>query len=607
MKKKFIWILVSCLMVVSLLVTSCGGGATDEEEDVNGGEEEINGEEDEVNGGEEEDTTGKDMVLNSVGKLVEKPKYGGTVNIASTIDVRGFDEAYTTPYMTYSQNLTHDELYTGDWTKGPAGTGEITWLLRGTFFPQWEVPCLATGYELPDDETIIFHIRQGVHFHDKPPVNGREMNAHDVVYSINRLFTIPGSYLAGTYAGEDAPKSITAIDDWTVEIKVPPLQQGALLYACSDYARVVSQEMAEEWGGDFRDWRAACGTGPYMLTDYVPVSSIIFERNPDYWRKHPLFPEDAMPYPDGVKWLVVPDSSTTLAAFRTGKIDARGVGWDDANELMKSRPDLEWIVRFPHTGYNIFMRCDNPELPWYDINVRRALAMAVNHPSIIEDYYDGHAELLCSPVAPFPEFADMYVPLEELPEETQKLFGYYPDEARDLLAKAGYPNGFECNVIATGEGLLAIVKDNWADIGVTLNIDVKTVAVWQSIGVSGRHEEMIYFYSGNDVPLKFNQYRPDAYLNCSMINDERCNEAYTQICENVLDWDKSAAVIKGILPYCHSQAWWIELASSNSYQMWWPWLKGYGGEVTDGYFNEYGQWNYVWIDTELKEVMTGSK
>ena len=62
-RKKFIWILVSCLMVVTLLVTSCGGAVTDEEED--------------TNGEEEEDTTGKDMVLNSVGKLVESRGMAG--------------------------------------------------------------------------------------------------------------------------------------------------------------------------------------------------------------------------------------------------------------------------------------------------------------------------------------------------------------------------------------------------------------------------------------------------------------------------------------------------------------------------------------------------
>ena len=123
----------------------------------------------------------------------------------------------------------------------------------------------------------------------------------------------------------------------------------------------------------------------------------------------------------------------------------------------------------------------------------------------------------------------------------------------------------------------------------------------------GTHEEMIYFYSGNDVPLKFNHYRPDAFLNCSKINDERCNEAYTQICENMLDYNKVAEIIKGVLPYAHSQAWWIELASSNSYRMWWPWVKGYSGEVSTGYFNDYDYINYIWIDQDLREQMTGRR
>ena len=86
--KKSIWILVSCLMVVTLRVTSCGGAVTDEEEEINGEEEEINGEEEEE---EEEEVVddGKDMVVNTAGKLVEKPRYGGYYMLSRTTDVRG--------------------------------------------------------------------------------------------------------------------------------------------------------------------------------------------------------------------------------------------------------------------------------------------------------------------------------------------------------------------------------------------------------------------------------------------------------------------------------------------------------------------------------------
>ena len=100
-KKKFIWLLVTCLMVVSLLVTSCGGAVTDEEEDINGEEEDINGEEEDINGEEEDGVTnGKDMVVNSAGKLVERPRYGGT-HVVTGSDPQGFDELTTPSYSLY--------------------------------------------------------------------------------------------------------------------------------------------------------------------------------------------------------------------------------------------------------------------------------------------------------------------------------------------------------------------------------------------------------------------------------------------------------------------------------------------------------------------------
>ena len=194
MNKKIVWLAVSCLMVVSLLVTSCGDAVTDDEEDVIDDEDVVTDEEEE----EEEEVEvgeGKDMVVNSAGKLVEKPKYGGTYHLSRTTDVRGFDDclgASPSYYSTYL-TLTHDELYTGDWAKMTQGTGEATGTVGGTYFPHLEVPFLATGYELPDDETIIWHIRQGVHFHDKPPANGRELNAHDIAFNLSRTFFTSGA------------------------------------------------------------------------------------------------------------------------------------------------------------------------------------------------------------------------------------------------------------------------------------------------------------------------------------------------------------------------------------------------------------------------------
>ena len=609
MNKKIVWIAVSCLMVVSLLVTSCGDGVTDEEEDINGEEEDINGEEEEE---EEEEVVDddKDMVVNTAGKLVERPRYGGEYHIARTTDIRGFDDVLpaSPQYMTYTLNLTHDELYTGDWYKGSQGTGEAGYnMIYGPYFPHLEVPCLATGYEMPDDETIIWHIRQGVHFQDRPPANGREMNAHDIVFNLRRAYWTDGAYLFNTYRQDrgESPTSIEAIDDWTVEMKVPPARQIPLLFATNDYINIQCPEAVEQYG-DANSVESNIGTGPFIWTDYVAVSSITFERNPDYWRNDPLHPENQLPYIDGVKIFVIPDASTSLAAFRTGKIETRGITeTDEWQDMLYTNPELSWIRRQPTGCATIWMRMDKPELPYDDIRVRKALHYAIDHQAIVDDYYNGEAEMITSPVAHLPEFAGMWTELEDYSEDTQKLYGYYPDEAIELLADAGYPDGFNCTVLASDEGLLPIIKDNWAKVGVNAEIEIKTAPVVSSITMRGQHEDMYYGGESGEVVLKCNHWRTDSYLNYSKINDAEFNEWFVEFEANMLDWDKLVGMVKYMEPRMRAQANCIYLPAPYSYYMWWPWLKSWEGETNVGYYNAYNQMTYMWIDTELRKELTG--
>jgi len=611
MNKKIVWIAVSCLMVVSLLVTSCGDGVTDEEEDINGEEEDINGEEEEeeeVDVGED----GKDMVVNTAGKLVERPKYGGWYHTALVTDVRGFDDAIAASpaYATYTLNLSHDELYTGDWAKCMEGTGESSGVVYTTYFPHLEAPCLATGYELPDDETIIWHIRQGVHFQDKPPANGRELNAHDIVFNLKRAYLTSGAYLAGTYRQDrgEGPTSIIALDDWTVEMKVPPDRQVPILFASNDFVYHHCPEVIEEYG-DASEWQNCLGTGPYLLTDYVPVSSITLERNPNYWMHNPLHPEDQLPYFDGVKYLVIPDTATSLAAFRTGKLEARtGQVKDDWESLVRTTPELLWGRSMPTSSACIYMRQDKPELPYDDIRVRKALFYAINHQEIIDEYYEGEAEMINGPISGLPEYACMYTPFEEYSEEIQKLYGYYPEEAKQLLTDAGYPDGFEATILVSSaqtETLIPVVMDYWQkNLNITLNMDVKASAVVSSIVIAGNQEDMYYGGIGGTV-LKCNQWRTDSYINYSKIVNEEFNVWFDEFNANMLNWDKLCTMMKEMEPKMREYAYFIDLPNDYTYYLWWPWLKGWHGEAAIGYFNTSQQYNYMWIDTELRTELTG--
>ncbi len=448
MKKKTVWLLVSGLLVAALMLTSCGPAVTEEEEE----EEVVTEEEEEVaEEEEEEEEEGPEMVRDSLGRLVEKPRYGGVFTMGLSVDIRYFDEIYGTGIQSsnHTQRFTHEELLTGDWTMGPVGSNEVTWRLPGYFVKEAQVGILAESWEVPDPETLIFHLRQGIRWHDKPPVNGRELVADDVVFSLKQLFDTPGRWIHDNYPPGEAPSSITATDKYTIVFTIPPETLGYLIAIIGEYASITPPETVAGGEYDQRYWENALGTGPFLLTDRVMASSLTLERNPNYWRKHPLYLEDTLPYLDGIKILIIPDYSTRLSAMRTGKIDYLGVSWEDADSLLSTSPELQYIRYLGNVSYNIFMHVDQPDIPQYDIRVRRALNMAINNQELVDDYFGGNAVVSTFPTMPAKELMAMYTPMEEMPEWFQEMYEYHPDKARELLAEAGYPDGFKTEVLAT--------------------------------------------------------------------------------------------------------------------------------------------------------------
>ena len=609
MTKKIVWLILSCLMVAALLLASCGPAAEEEEEVV------VTPGEEEVVVAEEEVVVTEEMVRDSLGRLVEKPKYGGDFTIVSGSDVLGFDEAIHANYACTTTKLTNEELLTGDWKRGPAGTGEIGWVGSMDLAYDYTVGGVAESWEIVDDRTVRFKIRKGIHFALNPGseasqlVGGREMNAHDVVYSLRRHFLTPGCYMQVANTAEQKEGwDAYAEDDWTVIHQWNPAM-APVIFEYSDYCAIIAKEVIDEYG-DMQDWRRSHGTGPFMLVDHVEMSSTTFVRNPNYWQKHPLYPEDTMPYLDGIKMLVIPDRSTRISALRTGKVGALGASWEDAEDIMKTNPELEY-TRYLYATSPISLRMDNPDLPWYDKRVRHALALAINNQEIADEYYGGHADIYAHPLLPYPEYKDFFTPLEELPQSSRELYEYHPDKAKQLLAEAGYPDGFSCKVLCTSGGvdMLSVIKDYWVKIGVDLQIDVRDYAVFTSMYARKKQEEMIYGTpgSGANQPGRFFSYYSVGYLNYCRIDDPRVNEVIETVGD--LGWDlctdreRYAAIMEPIYPYIIDQQWQIALPGTYAYTFWWPWLKDYHGVSLVGFINVHTYLAYVWMDQDLKEEM----
>ncbi|MBL7209594.1 MAG: ABC transporter substrate-binding protein [Dehalococcoidia bacterium] len=590
-KSKMLFVIISCLMVVALMLTSCGKAEQ-----------------------EEEVVAGEVMVKDSLGRTVEKPQYGGVITIALSVDTLGFDEINTLPWNAYSLSLTNEMLIEGNYAKGPTGSGETGFNL-GTFYPvnPTSEGRIAESWEMPDNKTVVYHIRKGIHWHDKALVNGRELTAEDVAFSIKRIWESDTAYNPRSYT---APESVTATDKWTVTMKFSEEQEleATLLamQATNEMLTIVPPEPVEKYG-DMREWETSCGTGAYMLVDYVPASSFTFERNPNYWRSDPLHPTNKLPYLDGVKWLVIPDASTRIASLRTAKIDQLSqIEWEEEAELKEYNPDLLSYKMMPSSSWVAYMRVDIPDSPFNDINVRRAMNMAVNNEEMAQALYGGNAEVLAAPTQPRGEHSGMYIPLDELPESTRELYEYHPDKAKQLLADAGYPNGFETSIlcIQSYADTVALLADYWADIGVKVNIDVKEWAPFSSMVTTKQHQAMAFMYMGMDVPFKFIYMKTDAPMNVSCIDDAIVMETLRKswlpefYFDDTNDYAKRRALIKDSLPYILSQAWWVQPPCRYQYIMWWPWLKGYSGETAVGSSTHPLNFCiYPWLDQDLKKEM----
>ena len=589
------------MMVLSLIVASCG--PAEEEAEVEVGEEEVEVVEEE----EEEEEE-------AVEEGPEVPKYGGTLTYLRTSDMSGFDPLYSLPQGTQASIEVNGYLIQGDWTKGLAGTGETDWS-QGA---DWRIDLmtgshgLAESWELPDDSTIIVHIREGVHYGLDPDseasrlVNGREFTADDAVYSMARCYALETSLFASSYAVGERPESWTALDKYTVEIKTPPFMQGHNVWQCLAYSWLLPHEVEEVYG-DFKDWHNLVGTGPFFLKDIVPSSSITYEKNPNYFAFDPLHPENRLPYVDTLKTLIIADLSTRLAAFRTGNIDyLMGVSWEDAESLMKTNSDLLSFktISAPSLPWG---RIDKEELPFKDIRVRRALNLAVNQQEIIDDYYQGNAIMLGIPWPPSPAYEPIYTPLDQQSPEVQELFTYNPEKAKQLLAEAGYPDGFQTEIICSSadSDFVSLIKEYFSAINVEMEIKPLEGSAYWGVMRARSHDEMIFkFLIDYMNPTNLDSVHPIRMDNPSYYQAPWVQECIDNMAPLLVSKDPELyRLLKEAGTKILESAHGVYLPAPYRYNIWWPWLQNYHGEVTVGYGGHNFMHQFLWVDPALKKSM----
>jgi len=345
------------------------------------------------------------------------PRYGGVLHFPAVI--RAFD-----PTVGYRPELALVWDTLTEW--------EATW-----YFPEVQrTPMirktLVTDWQMQNPSVWIFKLRQGVKFHNRPPVNGREMTAEDVKYSYELLKD------KAQYSTRAAlVKSITVLDKYTVRFDLSmPDPKFHLNIVDSLSPVIVPREAVEAPGGLAEN---PVGTGAFMLKEFSPGDGALLVKNPDYYLKD----KDgrALPYVDAVRLYFTKDAATETGLFRSKQLDLMRVSTlDQIYALMKTVPDLT-LYRVSSYGwgdYGMSMALD--KAPFTDVRVRRALSMAINRDIVAEVINKGDAALY----GPFPWALAGYTKRADYSyANLGPNYRFNPNEAKSLLAAAGYPNGFE--------------------------------------------------------------------------------------------------------------------------------------------------------------------
>jgi peptide/nickel transport system substrate-binding protein len=517
------------------------------------------------------------------------PQYGGTIVEREKADIANWDPIGSGS-ITHIETLYMEGLFSDNWTLAPS-----TFNYRLNFRPnQYVSGNLAESYEFTDPSTVVVHLRQGIHWQDIPPANGRLLTAADIVYSFHRLvgggdgFTTASIYMVGP--PWSLLTSVTATNDSTVVFKWNSTNQEYIYESMQAMGNVECTQCPEsvKQYGDLSDWHHAIGTGPFIISDYVSGGSATAIRNSSYWQHDERYPNNSLPYVDKVVFLIMPDNATALAAMRTGKIDVMdGISLTDAQNMKKTNPAMVQIAIPVSNATSIDPRDD--KAPFNDIKVREAMQLSINLSDIAENYYGG-----TTPADPSSITSNYMTgwgfPYSQWPQDLKDQYAFNVPGAKALLTAAGYSNGFHTTLIcdqATDMTLLQIVKSDFAAINIDMTIQTMDSAGYSQFIAAHKNMELCQRAQGGagggilgntTEPMRhFMRYWSGYVSNIVQIKDPTYDAFYVQS-QAATTVDQVMQLLKQANQYIAENHFSISLLQPNLFSLSQPWLKGYTGQ-----------------------------
>lgn len=342
-----------------------------------------------------------------------------------------------------------------------AGTREVLFnIFEGLVKPNSDgemIPAVAEKYTLSEDgTTYTFTLREGVKFH-----NGQTVTAEDVVYSINRCAAVPEGQEKPLVAAFSAVKSVEALDEKTVAVTIAQRDLEFISYMT---AAIIPADYENQD-------TAPVGTGPFKFVSRTPQQDFVMERFEDYW--------GAPAWLDKVTYKICENADALVMNLNGGSIDlCAHLTSAQASQLNQNFQVLEGTMNLVQAIY-----LNNQAKPFDNQLVRQALCYAIDRQGIMDMVADGHGTAVGSSI--YPAFAKYFLPelVDKYPHDVAK--------AKELLAQAGYPDGFDMTISVPNNyqphmDTAEVVAEQLREVGINVTIQPVEWSTWLDTIYNGR-------------------------------------------------------------------------------------------------------------------------
>lgn len=454
------------------------------------------------------------------------------------------EEAPDTSTLTLASPTDH----TGFDPANALGTSATNWLDHG--FYDRLVDCNADGTVIPniaenwevsaDSLTLTFDIRSGMEFTDGTPVDAAAVKASIDYLSVESK---GASMLEGI--------SVEVADELTAVVKLDAPNPEIFTILCSGQGLVASPAYLASENRD----TAPVGSGPYTYDADASTAgaSYVMRKNPDNWNA------DAFPY-DTVTIQVIEDPTAALNALKSGQVDAAPIPTDAVNEARSSELDL---IEYNSTWAGLILsdRAGTIVPALGDADVRRAMNMVFDKQAYADSLFNGSA-MPTSQI--FRPGSPAYL------EDLEDPYPYDLDAARELLAAAGYADGFDVQVpFLAGFGWdsqLPVVIDQLGKVGI--RVEAVTLSGPNAIGdmLSGSYGMMYWPLgnSGNALADVRGVIAPSGVWNAQSYEDPKVTALIDQIWISTDD-DESRALLQELNQYVVDEAWFAPIVAPTQY------------------------------------------